>query len=306
MQNMHTILLFYKYVRIDDPQALADSQRAFCERLSLKGRIIIAHEGVNVTLEGSTESIDAYCTELLTDARFAGTHFKKSAGTGKAFPKLSVKVRKEIVTLGLPAEQDIDPNTTTGKYLSAEELQEWFASGKKFKIVDMRNDYEHQVGHFKDSVLPPLGHFRDLPQALHALEPLKEETVLTVCTGGVRCEKASGFLVKNGFKDVYQLHGGIVSYMERFEKSTPHTDGAPSTPAGNFQGSLYVFDNRVTMAFAEPGERPVVGSCAYCGTQSETYVNCADGFCHKHFIVCTSCAKEGLLCKEGQHVQIVV
>jgi UPF0176 protein len=141
---------------------------ALAHRLNLKGRIIVAHEGVNVTLEGTTENIEAYCAELISDPRFSDVHLKKSVGTGKAFPKLSVKVRKEIVTLGLPAEKDVDPRTTTGKYLSAQELQLWFASGKKFKIVDMRNDYEHKVGHFKDSVLPPLHNFRDLPWCLIA------------------------------------------------------------------------------------------------------------------------------------------
>lgn len=293
---MHTILLFYKYMNVADPQALADSQRVVCEKLDLKGRIIVAHEGINATLEGTTENIEKYCTDLVSDARFTDVHLKKSEGTGKAFPKLSVKVRKEIVSLGLPVKQDIDPRTTTGKYLSAAELQEWFASGKKFRIVDMRNDYEHKVGHFKDSVLPPLHNFRDLPKALPILEPLKEETILTVCTGGVRCEKASGYLVKNGFKDVYQLQGGIVTYMEQFEKSA---EG--SRPAQNFLGSLYVFDDRVTMSYAGAGERPVVGVCECCGIASEKYVNCAIKECHRHFIICDSCNFEGRVCREGKH-----
>ncbi len=297
---MFTILLFYKYVEITDPQALADTQRALCERLSLRGRIIVAHEGINATLEGTTEMITAYCAELTADPRFADVHLKKSVGTGKAFPKLSIKVRKEIVTLGLPATRDIDPRTTTGKYLSPQQLQEWFAAGKKFKIVDMRNDYEHKVGHFKGSVLPPLHNFRDLPKALPTLEPLKHETVLTVCTGGVRCEKASGFLVKNGFTDVYQLAGGIVSYMEQFERSA---DG--SRPAQNFLGSLYVFDDRVTMAYASPVERPVIGSCAVCAAPTETYINCAHDVCHKHFLVCAGCEREGMLCPDGDHSSVV-
>jgi UPF0176 protein len=293
---MHTILLFYKYVEIADPQALADRERALCEKLELKGRIIIAKEGINATLEGTTENVERYCRELVGDERFKDVHLKKSAGTGEAFPKLSVKVRKEIVSLGLPAKHDIDPRTTTGKYLSAQELQEWFVSGKKFRIIDMRNDYEHKVGHFKGSVLPPLHNFRDLPRALPALEPHKEETVLTVCTGGVRCEKASGYLVKNGFKDVYQLQGGIVTYMEQFERS-----GDGSRPAENFLGSLYVFDNRVTMAYAKAGERPVVGVCDICSAPTEIYVNCSDDICHKHFLVCSGCKKDGMLCKDGVH-----
>lgn len=296
---MNTIVLFYKYVRIDDPEALATAQREVCARLGLKGRCIIAHEGVNATYEGTTEAIEAYCAELLTDSRFADVHFKKSTGTGKAFPKLSIKVRQEIVTLGLPASKDVDPRTTTGKYLSAEELQSWFDSGKKFKIIDMRNDYEHKVGHFKDSVLPPLENFRDLPRVLPTLEPLKNETILTVCTGGVRCEKASGYLVQNGFTDVYQLQGGIVTYMEKFENASPRQNSAGATEgevAKNFLGSLYVFDDRVTMAYATADKRPVIGKCAICSSPAEIYINCADGLCHKHFIVCADCHSENMFC----------
>ncbi len=298
---MYTILLFYKYVEITNPEELVDSQRKICERLMLKGRIIVAYEGINATLEGTTEAIETYCDQLTSDARFADVHLKKSVGTGKAFPKLSIKIRKEIVSLGLSAKQDVDPRTMTGKYLTAEKLQEWFTVGKKFKIIDMRNDYEHKVGHFKNSILPPLQNFRDLPKALPTLELLKDETILTVCTGGVRCEKASGYLVKNGFKDVYQLQGGIVTYMEQFERSD---DGL--CPAQNFLGSLYVFDERVTMAYAAPSERPVVGACDHCGVPAEIYINCSDDICHKHFIVCEWCKKEGMLCKGGVHSQVVV
>ena len=288
----YTILLFYKYVSISDPQKLADEQRALCEQLHLKGRAIIAYEGINATFEGTTDAIETYCKQLISDSRFTDVHLKKSIGSGKAFPRLNVKVRKEIVTLGLPAEKDVDPRATTGKYLSPEELHQWFASGKKFKIIDMRNDYEHKVGHFKGSVLPPLHNFRDLPQALKTLEPLKDETVLTVCTGGVRCEKASGYLVKNGFKDVYQLQGGIVSYMEQFENEQKQD----LAPAQNFLGSLYVFDDRVTMSYASTKKRPIVGTCEVCQVASERYVNCADDDCHRHFIVCEGCQSVSGLC----------
>ena len=300
----YTIILFYKYVHIDDPAAVMHSQRVLCEHLGLKGRAIIAHEGINATFEGENEAIEQYCRELRSDPRFTDIDIKKSPGTGAAFPKLSIKVRKEIVSLGLPTEKDIDPNKTTGKYLSAEELHSWFASGKKFKIIDMRNDYEHRVGHFKGSVLPPLSNFRDLPKVLPTLESLKDETIVTVCTGGVRCEKASGFLVKSGFKDVYQLKHGIVTYMEKFENGQAGSVGIREevaseevkTPAGNFLGSLYVFDDRVTMAFAEAKNRPVVGKCALCSTASEKYVNCANNLCHLHFIVCEKCVSESPYC----------
>jgi UPF0176 protein len=304
----YVILLFYNYVQIEDPIALMHTQRTLCEKLGLKGRAIIAHEGINATFEGTAEAIEMYSAELLKDPRFTDTHLKRSDGTaiGNAFPRLSIKVRKEIVSLGLPAHEDISPKEITGKHLSPDELHQWFASGKKFKIVDMRNTYEHAVGHFKDSILPPLKNFRDLPEALPTLESIKAETVLTVCTGGVRCEKASGYLVKSGFKDVYQLSGGIVSYMEKYETTQAGQSVQTSArPAGNFLGSLYVFDDRMTMAFAEKEQRLVVGKCALCGVSSETYVNCRYDACHLQFIACEKCQSANvgnvMRCPFGTH-----
>lgn len=280
MQNApkspYQILLFYKYVRIDDPQALRDSQRELCERLGLKGRIIVAHEGINATFEGTVENVAAYRAEIEKDPRFQNIHYKYSPGTGDAFPKLSVKARKEIVSLHL-GEEDFDPNETTGVHLKPEELRAWYERGEEFTIVDMRNDYEHKVGKFEGSVCPPLANFRDLSKLVDELAPLKDKKVLTVCTGGVRCEKASGYLVKKGFKDVYQLDGGIVSYMEKY-------------PNKDFKGKLYVFDKRVMMGFdTDSLEHEVIGRCEGCGVPSEKYVNCVTEGCHRHFITCTTC-----------------
>ena len=139
--------------------------------------------------------------------------------------------------------------------------------------------------------MPRLENFRDVPRVLNELEDLKDKTVLTVCTGGVRCEKASGLLVKNGFEDVYQLDGGIVTYIEKF-------------PAQEFQGSLYVFDNRITTHFDPDDKHVVVGKCDKCGVSCERYVNCKNPECNKHFICCENCTEEngksfcGDKCKE--------
>lgn len=275
---MYQILLFYKYTEIANPEAEARAQRELCERLHLKCRSIVAREGLNVTLEGTVADTEEYIKVMQADPRFKDIHFKRSVGTGTAFPKISIKVRTEIVTLGL-GEQDFSPTETTGKYLQAEELHDWFKSGKEFYIVDMRNDYEHAVGRFKGSILPKLGNFRDLPEVLPELASLKDKTVLTVCTGGVRCEKASGFLVKNGFSDVYQLFGGIVTYMEKY-------------PNEDFHGLLYVFDGRVTMGFnvADPNH-VVVGECHWCQTKTEQYIDCAYTHCrgHRHILCCNDC-----------------
>lgn len=271
----YTIILFYRYVRIENPDQLRRSQIDLATRLNITGRIIVSKEGINATLEGTNENVEIYLKELLTDERFKKTHIKKSAGIGNAFPKLSVKVRKEIVTLGL--SEDIDPNIISGKRLKPENLKQWYESGKEFYVIDMRNDYEFNVGRFKDSALLPLENFRDVPKTLSRIENLKEKTVLSVCTGGVRCEKASGLLMREGFKDVYQLDGGIVSYIEKF-------------PLQEFEGSLYVFDRRVIINNDSNDKHVVIGKCDKCGTSSERYVNCKNPECNKHFLCCADCS----------------
>ena len=195
---------------------------------------------------------------------------------GFSFPKLSIKVRKEIVGTGF-SRDEADPSKRTAPRLSPEQLRQWYESGREFTVVDMRNSYEFASGHFKNSIDPGLEASRDLPQALPKLEPLKKKTVLTVCTGGVRCEKMSAYLQSHGFEDVYQLDGGIHSYMEKY-------------PGKDFEGTLYTFDNRLTMDFG--GEREVVGRCHHCNSPTERYVNCAHDGCHVHILVCTTCTPE--------------
>jgi UPF0176 protein len=203
-----------------------------------------------------------------------GIDWKTSEGSGQSFPRLSVKVRPEIVSLKL-GEDDLDPNEITGVHLSPDELNRWYENNPNdFVVVDMRNDYEFKVGHFRNSINPEMENFRDLPKVLPKLENLKEKKVVTVCTGGVRCEKASGYLVKKGFKNVYQLHGGMHRYMEKFGNK-------------DFLGKLYVFDGRV-VAGGE-GEHEVVGKCYECGDKTEFYTNCKNDVCHKHLLVCNNC-----------------
>jgi UPF0176 protein len=273
--SIYKVLLYYKYVTIEHPKELMRAQRELCERLGLKGRILIAREGINGTLEGTEDAIEQYCMETKKHSGFEDIWFKKSDGIGDAFPKLVVKVRNEIVTGML--EKDIDPIRVTGKYLSAEELHTWFEEGKEFYIVDMRNDYEQRIGHFEGSLFSGMENFRDLAATAAKLANLKDKTILTVCTGGVRCEKASGFLVENDFKNVYQLHGGIVTYMEKY-------------PNEHFKGKLYVFDKRICMGFnTDAPEHEIIGCCEKCNAVSENFVNCANNDCHKHFICCTEC-----------------
>lgn len=298
-KSTNTILLYYKYVNIDQPEELMLSQKTVCSELGLKGRIIIAKEGINGTVEGLTENTEKYVAHMKADPRFTDIHWKISDGTsdGTAFPKLSIKVRKEIVSAHLDENDsetgDVNPNETTGTHLKPAELREWYhkreahvaAGGKstdpevEFYIVDMRNDYEFNVGHFEGSIRPSMRNFRDLPQFIKEIEHIKHKRVLAVCTGGVRCEKASGYLVKKGFTNVYQLDGGIVSYMEAY-------------PGRDFVGSLYVFDNRICMTFDDSIDRPIIGRCDHCRIPTERYVNCMNLLCHVHFMCCTRCSPQ--------------
>ncbi len=267
------ILLFYKYVTVEDPEALAAWFRSRAHAHHLHGRVLVAEEGINGTLEGAVENTEAFAEELLEDSRFSDVSIKRSSGTGSAFPKLSVKVREEIVGTKFP--KHIDPRKRTAARLAPEDLRNWFEEGKDFVIVDMRNDYEYQSGHFKGSINPGLENSRDLPKALPKLVDLKDKTVLTVCTGGVRCEKMSALLLEEGFSDVYQLEDGMHGYMQKY-------------PGLDFEGALYTFDERKTMDFG--GDRSIIGRCHLCQAPTEKYVNCANDFCHFHFLVCEGCS----------------
>ena len=286
MSEKYQVLLYYLYVPIAEPAELVERQRRLCVRLGLKGRILIAAEGLNGTVEGTPAACAEYMAALRQEPGFGEIKFKISPGTGAAFPKLQVRVREEIVTTKLPDPDAVGPLARrTGQYLSAEELYAWIHSNKEFYIVDMRNDYEYAVGHFEGSVLlQGFGNFRELPQVLPQIAHLKGKTVVTVCTGGVRCEKASGVLLEHGFKDVYQLRDGIVTYMEKY-------------PNEDFLGKLYVFDGRMTVAFNESApEHQVVGRCVLCAAVSENLVDYYDrgpdnmaleG--RKHNVVCPDC-----------------
>jgi len=286
MNSKYQILLFYKYVHISNPEVVRDWLRDLFQKFQLKGRLIVASEGLNITLEGETSKTEEFIKEMEKDStspngesRFLNIHYKRSEGTGNAFPKLSVKVRPEIVSLHLGV-CDVDPNVTTGIHLSPEDLHNWIAQKKEFYIVDMRNAYEHMVGKFAGSICPPMENFRDLPKLLKTIDHLKDKTVLTVCTGGVRCEKASGYLITQGFKDVYQLDGGIVSYMEKY-------------PNEDFEGKLYVFDGRVAMGFyTDDLKHKIIGKCVSCISPSENIVDCREFGCNGQFILCDSCEKK--------------
>src|SRR5690606_26262385 len=194
-------LIYYLYTHMDNPTPLQKEQIELCQKLNLRGRIIISHEGINGTVGGNPKDTQSYIDACIAHPLLSSMQFKRSIGPEDAFPKLNIKVRDEIVS-GKLGKDNCHPLNLTGKRLSAAELHEWFKEQKDFVIIDMRNSYEYRFGHFKNSIDPGMRRFEDLPKKIHDLEHYKNKTVLTVCTGGVRCEKASGYLIKKGFSDV--------------------------------------------------------------------------------------------------------
>ncbi len=253
----YIVLLFYKFVDIDNPEALRDTQRALCERLGLTGRVLIASEGINGTLEGYADAVEQYMRETKADPRFADMLFKQSAGTGDAFPKLKVKVRPEVVTLGA-GRFNVKEETATE--LPADEFEQWYEKNEDFVVLDLRNDYEVASGYFERTIDPKLRNFRDLPAKLKELSHLKDKKVVTVCTGGIRCEKATCLLKREGFNNLYQLKDGIHTYMAKH-------------PGKHWKGTLFVFDNRMTTDVVETPNKTIVGTCTFCEKQTESYAN---------------------------------
>lgn len=274
----YTVILFYKYVEIPDPDSERERQQRLCESYDLKGRLIVAEEGINATLEGTTENIEAYIEAMQQDSRFADIDFKKSPGTGVSFPKLSVKHRPEIVASDM--DEEIDPNQDTGKHISPDTLHEWFQKDEEFTVIDMRNDYEVKSGKFEKTRHPGMHTFREIREMHEGVKDLKDKKVVAVCTGGIRCEKATAYLKKEGFENIHQLEGGIHRYIEKY-------------PDGYYKGALYVFDGRMTIAMADdPAERGIVGECEFCDKKTEQYVDDDSTTPSRQLLCCDDCYKE--------------
>lgn len=273
MNPEYTILLFYKFVELENLETLRKWQWDLWNELGLTGRLIVAPEGINGTLEGTKEAAEKYMQIMHADERFSDLWFKTSEGDGTAFRKPSVKIRDEVCTLGRP---DLNPHSVTAKYITHDELHNWYETGKEFYIIDMRNDYEYEVGRFDNSIyIEGVKHFRDVPKNLGQLEKYKHKPVVTFCTGGIRCEKSSGLLIENGFTDVYQLEGGIHTYLVNH-------------PDGFWKGKLYVFDGRVVMSFGGNTEK-VIGKCRKCGVPTENFVNIEGEGKRQHYLMCQDC-----------------
>lgn len=287
---MQKIILFYKFTPLKDPSAVLFWQRRLCENLNLKGRIIIADQGINATLGGNIKDLKAYVKETKAYEPFKGTVFKWSDGSREDFPKLSVKLRSELVTFGQKSEIKIDEKGVVGggKHLKPKQIHE-LIKGKGDDVIffDGRNAYEAEVGKFKNAIVPDVEHTRDFAKAIKdpKYNKIKNKPVITYCTGGIRCEVLSALMKQNGFKDVYQIDGGIVKYGEQYKDD------------GFWEGSLYVFDGRMGMKFSDQAKD--IASCVHCHKKTSNYENCANKSCNKLIVVCKEC-KQKTLCPKCQ------
>ncbi|MBD8068534.1 rhodanese-related sulfurtransferase [Bacillus sp. PS06] len=270
MENQYRILLYYKYVHISDPEEFAKQHLAFCNEHQLKGRILVAQEGINGTLSGTIEQTNAYIDHMKADPRFEDMVYKIDEADAHAFKKMHVRHRSELVTLRL--EDDVNPLEVTGKYLSPKEFLESMKS-EDTVVIDARNDYEYELGHFRGAIKPDIHSFRELPEWIrNNKEKFEGKKILTYCTGGIRCEKFSGWMVKEGFEDVSQLHGGIVTYGKD-----------PEVQGELWDGQCYVFDERIGVPVNQK-EHVIVGKDHYTGEPCERYVNCANPECNKQIL----------------------
>lgn len=274
IMTRYQTLLYYCYTTIENAEQFAADHLQFCKSLGLTGRIIVAGEGLNGTVSGTTESCRIYMDTVLADPRFAATEFKIDDVDEPSFIKMHCRYKPEIVHSGLRDPNIIDPKKKTGIHLEPKEFME-LKDQEDVVILDVRSNYEHELGRFKNAVTLDIDNFRDFPAKINELAKYKNKKILTYCTGGIKCEKASALLLHEGFKDVYQLHGGIIKYGKE-------------AGGKDFEGKCYVFDNRVSVEVNSVNP-VVISTCRNCGKTTAKMINCANPECNEHFTQCDEC-----------------
>ncbi len=278
---MQKILLYYKFTPLSDPEAVKLWQKTLCESLNLRGRILISRHGLNGTVGGDIDDLKAYIRATKQYPGFRDTVFKWSDGAREDFPRMSVKSRRELVGFkNADDEFEVDENGVIGggKHLKPQEVNELVeAYGDDVVFFDGRNAHEAKIGKFKDAIVPDTRTSRDFIAELESdkYDDIKDKKVITYCTGGVRCEVISAMMKKRGFKDVYQIDGGIVKYGEAYGDD------------GLWEGALRVFDGRMTVKFSERAK--TIGECLHCGAKTSNFENCANVTCNELALICETC-----------------
>jgi UPF0176 protein len=269
-------LSFYRYLNIQNPSEFRDDLYSKWSELGCFGRIYVAREGINAQMSVPEHNLSAFLQQLDSFPGLGEMPIKYAlVDNGKSFYKLTIKVRPKIVADGL--DHDTYDLSKVGKHLSALEFHE-LAGKPETVVIDMRNHYESEIGRFENAICPDADTFKDAIQmVIRDYENQKDKKILLYCTGGIRCEKASSFLLHNGFNDVSQLYGGIIEYAQQIKHL-----GLTS----KFIGKNFVFDERL----GETIDGQVISHCHQCGNPADTHVNCANDDCHLLFIQCAECA----------------
>ena len=266
----YRVLLYYNYTKIENPEQFAKEHLVLCKSLGLKGRILVAEEGINGTASGTIEATQQYMDWMHNDERFKDTWFKIDESEGHAFRKMFVRPRKELVALNL--EEDVDPLRLTGEYLDPKAFKEALLDEDTI-VLDARNDYEYDLGHFRGAIRPDIRNFRELPEWIREnKEKFMDKKVVTYCTGGIRCEKFSGWLLREGVENVAQLHGGIATYGKD-----------PEVKGEMWDGKMYVFDDRISVEINQV-DKQIIGNDWFDGTPCERYINCGNPSCNRQII----------------------
>ena len=288
---MEKVILYYKFVPVLDPDTTTLWQKELCERYGLKGRIIVSKQGINGTLGGPVDGLKAY-VKAMNQSLFKKTVFKWSEGSAADFPRLSIKVRPELVAFGVPDAIKVDENGVVGggKHLKPEEVHALVEEyGDDVVFFDGRNAYEAEIGKFKNTVVPNVRYTREFLSELDdpKYEAIKDKPIVTYCTGGIRCELLSAHMKQKGFKDVYQIDGGIVKYGEAYKDD------------GLWEGKLYVFDKRMVTGFSDKAKD--IGKCVHCKGKTSNFENCAYKPCNNLVLMCKNCHAKDDTCKLECH-----
>lgn len=278
---MQKILLYYKFTPLKDPEAVKLWQKSLCDGLNLNGRILVSSQGLNGTVGGDTQDLKKYIKTTKSHPSFKGMVFKWSDGSRDDFPRMSVKNRRELVGFkNSDDEFNVDESGVVGggKHLKPKQVHEMIEKyGDDVVFFDGRNEHEAKIGKFKNAVVPNTKTSRDFINELESdkYDNLKNKKIITYCTGGIRCEVISSMMKKRGFNDVYQIDGGIVKYGEEYGDD------------GLWEGSLRVFDKRMTVDFSDHAE--TIGECTHCYEKTSNFENCAHMECNDLVLICENC-----------------
>lgn len=287
-RKLYAVLAYYSFVSIEEPLKQIEAHKQFLQDKDAKARIYVSEQGINGQMSIAQDEAHAYIDWLHAIPEFQDMPIKVQHHHEHAFPRLTIKYRKQLVAID--TEVDITDNA---EHVSPEQWCSMLEEQNKYLVIDVRNDYETEVGHFEQAICPPLKNFRDFPQYIETLkkehDPQKTK-VMMCCTGGIRCEVYSALMKKQGFTNVYQLEGGIINYGQRMGNK-------------HWKGKLFVFDDRLTVPIAEDAPEETISQCHLCQQSSDHIYNCANMDCNHLFIACDACLEKFQGCCSSSCIQ---